>query len=281
MARKRRSSDAEEPSPRKANRYGALLLRIFQHHYRDGATSFEFERTELEGAAIKLGIDLPKNLGDLMYSFRFRAALPDEIVRTAPAGFEWVIELAGRARYRMALLKENRILPSPNKYEIKIPDATPEIVARHALGDEQALLAKVRYNRLVDVFLRVTAYSLQNHLRTTVPKMGQIETDEIYIAVRNTGQQFVVPVQAKGGNDQIGIVQVRQDLALCRAKFPDLTPRPVAVQFKKDDAGEVIVMFELVVSGDEIKVADERHYRLVPASEIGPDDLRTMALTSD
>ena len=163
---------------------------------------------------------------------------------------------------------------SVDHYQIKLPDATPEIVAAHALGDEQSLLAKVRYNRLIDIFLRVAAYSLQNHLRTFVAGIGQIETDEIYVAICNTGQQFVVPVQAKGGNDQLGTVQIFQDLALCRKAFPYLTPRPVAVQFKRDDSGEVIVMFELVEIDGEIKVIDEKHYRLVPAGQITADDLQ-------
>jgi len=136
---------------------------------------------------------------------------------------------------------------------------------------------KVRYNRLVDIFLRVTAYSLQSHLRTTVPDVGQIETDEIYVGIRNTGQQFIIPVQAKGGKDQIGIVQVEQDLALCRHAFPDLKPRLVPVQFIKDDRGEVIVMFELILQNDELKLADEKHYRLVPASEISKADLESVA----
>ena len=46
---------------------------------------------------------------------------------------------------------------------IKIPDATPGIVQKYALADEQALLAKLRYNRLLDIFTGVTCYSLQNH----------------------------------------------------------------------------------------------------------------------
>ena len=66
---------------------------------------------------------------------------------------------------------------------IKIPDATPEIVSAYSMSDEQALLAKIRYNRLLDVFLGVSAHSLQNHLRTTVKDIGQIEVDEIYVAV--------------------------------------------------------------------------------------------------
>ena len=46
-------------------------------------------------------------------------------------------------------------------------------------------------------FIHVTPYSLQEHLRTSVPDLGQIEVDELYVALRNTGQQFIVPVQAK------------------------------------------------------------------------------------
>lgn len=152
--------------------------------------------------------------------------MPEAVSNTAAADYGWVIELAGRSKYRMVQRKQNRIVPNPSLLRIKIPDATPEIVTAYSLSDEQALLAKVRYNRLIDIFLRVTAYSLQNHLRTSVPEMGQIETDEIYVGVNNHGHQFAIPVQAKGGSDQIGIVQVMQDLALCRKSYPLLTPPP-------------------------------------------------------
>ncbi len=233
---KKKPNTSDSPvgdAEKKVTRYTGILVSIFQNHYQAGMSSFEFERSELETAAKQLKVELPKNLGDLIYSFRYRTAMPEAIAKTAPTGQEWVILAAGRGIYRMQLRKISRIVPNPNLYQIKIPDATPEIIAKYALGDEQALLAKVRYNRLIDIFLRVTAYSLQNHLRTTVPGMGQIETDELYVGVRNTGQQFIIPVQAKGGNDQIGIVQVEQDLALCGHAFPHLTPRLIAVQFEK------------------------------------------------
>ena len=110
-----------------------------------------------------------------------------------------------------------------------------------------------------------------------MPDVGQIETDELYVGVRNSGQQFIIPVQAKGGKDRIGRVQAEQDLALCSNVFPELTPRPVAVQFVKDDEGETIVMFELKQQGDNILIVDERHYRLVSADAISSDDLRSMA----
>ena len=102
----------------------------------------------------------------------------------------------------------------------KIPDATPGIIEKYALGDEQALLAKLRYNRLIDVFTGVTCYSLQSHLRTSVTGIGQVETDEIYIGLDRKGSHYIFPVQAKGGRDRQSIVQIEQDCAICKAKFP-------------------------------------------------------------
>jgi len=39
-----------------------------------------------------------------------------------------------------------------------IPDATPQIVLEYQSDDEQAMLARIRYNRLVDTFTGLTAY---------------------------------------------------------------------------------------------------------------------------
>ena len=181
--------------------------------------SFEFTRDEFAGIAVELDVNLPKNVGDLIYSFRYRNELPQSILATANNGQEWIIEGAGRAKYRFRLVKLNRIVPREELLTIKVPDATPQIIGAYALGDEQALLAKVRYNRLVDVFLGITAYSLQNHLRTTVKDVGQIEIDEIYVGVDRHGRQFVVPVQAKGGSDKHGVVQTQQDVAFCVQVF--------------------------------------------------------------
>jgi len=272
MADKRPSKEAA-PSQKKANRYAAIIGRIFGNHFKKGKTQFEFSRDELVETAASLGIDLPKNLGDPIYSFRFRNALPKEISATAGPDREWVIELAGRSKYRFRLAKLANIVPHPSMLTIKIPDATPEIIAAYALSDEQALLAKVRYNRLLDIFLGLTTYSLQNHLRTTVKSMGdsQIEIDEVYVGVNKHGEQFALPVQAKGGSDRLSVVQTAQDIACCREKFKGLTCRPIAAQFM---SGDVIAMFELAIDGDDVKLVEEKHYQLVPSDRIGPDDLK-------
>ncbi|PVZ85146.1 endonuclease [Serratia sp. S1B] len=254
----------------KSNNYLAIIERIFFSHYQVGMREFEFNRTEIAVMAVELGIDIPKNIGDVIYSVRYRIDLTDKISSTAEPGHEWIISGVKRAGYKFHQVKMNRVVPRDDLVTIKIPDATPEIIERYALSDEQALLAKVRYNRLIDTFLGITASSLQNHLRTTVKGVGQIEIDEIYVAVDKYGRQFVIPVQAKGGNDKHAVVQTKQDILCCAEKFPQLICKAVSAQFMENNK---IAMFELVVQDDEVKIVDEKHYLLVSASSITDGDI--------
>ncbi|CAH4958832.1 hypothetical protein [Klebsiella pneumoniae] len=254
----------------KSNNYLAIIERIFFSHYQVGMREFEFNRTEIAAMAAELGIDIPKNVGDVIYSVRYRIDLPEKISNTAEPGYEWIISGVKRAGYKFHQVRMNRVVPRDDLVTIKIPDATPEIIERYALSDEQALLAKVRYNRLIDTFLGITASSLQNHLRTTVKGVGQIEIDEIYVAVDKYGRQFVIPVQAKGGNDKHAVVQTKQDILCCAEKFPQLICKAVSAQFM---ANNKIAMFELVVQDDEVKIVDEKHYLLVSASSITDGDI--------
>jgi hypothetical protein len=258
------------PLPKKENRYSQILESVFASGYEAGAREVLFARTDLERAAESIGIALPKNLGDLIYSFRFRVALPQVIVDYAPDGHEWIIRGRGKAQYSfVAVPNQVRVRPRDGLITTKIPDATPEIIRAAALGDEQALLALVRYNRLLDVFFGITTYSLQNHLRTTVKGIGQVEVDEVYVGLDRHGVQYILPVQAKGGTDEIGLTQIEQDLGVCAEKWPHMVARPVAVQFMDDDK---IAMFELGLQENQVAVVREAHYRLVSYTEITNED---------
>jgi hypothetical protein len=267
----RRVKKPLKASSRKANRYSAIIEKIFFSKYKKGMREVPFVRDEMEKFASALRLKLPKNLGDLVYSFRYRAILPETITTLAGEGQVWVIRPTGRAKYSFALVKNTPIHPNEQMAITKVPDATPGIVAKYAFNDEQALLAKVRYNRLVDIFTGVTCYSLQNHLRTTVPEMGQVETDEIYIGVDKKGAHYVFPIQAKGGNDKLSIVQIEQDFAVCDAKFPLLVCRPIAAQFME---GGVIALFEFESGENGVGISVEKHYKLVSPKEVTDADLK-------
>lgn len=259
-------------SPRAPNRYTRIVTRIFETRFQPGATEVPFSREDIVEAARELGIKLPKNLGDVLYSFRFRTELPPSIGDKAPTGKVWIIRPAGRGRYRFFATKVAVFGPRAGATVTKVPDSTPGLIDRYAQTDEQALLARVRYNRLVDVFTGITCYSLQSHLRTTVEDLGQIETDEVYIGIDRSGAHYVLPVQAKGRNDRHNVVQVESDFAMCAEKFPGLVAKPVGAQFMADG---VIAMFEFENGPEGVGIVSEQHYRLVRSSELTVEEIET------
>ena len=257
---------------REPNRYEQILTKVFFDHYVEGSRQVEFTRQDLIDAAEELGLDRPLNIGDIPYSFRHRGLRPAQIMETAPDGETWLWRSGGTSIYRLVMVPDRPIAPNQNLAVTKVPDATPGIVTWHSQSDEQALLARLRYNRLIDIFLGITCYSLQNHLRTTVEGIGQIETDEIYVGIDRRGSQYVVPVQAKSENDQIGRVQIEQDISLCEERWNALTCRPVAAQMIGSDT---IALFEFELQDDDVKIVSERHYQLVEPEQMTTEDLQS------
>lgn len=256
---------------KRQNRYAAILERIFTSKYKSGLKAVDFKRGEIETVARQLRIKLPKNLGDLIYSFRYRVDLPEKIRSAAGHGETWIIRPTGKARYRLVLVSDKPLHSNANLAITKASDATPGLIVKYAFNDEQSLLAKLRYNRLVDIFTGVTCYSLQSHLRTTMPAMGQVETHEIYVGLDKKGAHYIFPVQAKGGSDKLNVVEIEQDFAMSAHKFPHLICRPIAAQFMDDG---VIALFEFEQNNGVVSISSEKHYKLVPPEDITDADLK-------
>lgn len=246
------------------------MKRFFSLISKTGSSSFEFDREEITSTANALDLPIPKNLGDVIYSFRYREPLPERILATQEPQLEWIIEGVAKGRYKFQLVKPFDATPNEQLTKTKILEATPGIIVKYASSDEQALLAKIRYNRLIDIFTGLTCYSLQNHWRTTREGV-QAEIDEVYIGLDKRGVHFVLPVEAKGESEKIGGVQIRQDIALCKENFPDAICKAVGAQFLSDN---LIVLFEFELIDEEIKIVTERHYQLVEPSELSPEELK-------
>jgi hypothetical protein len=265
----------------KSSNYARIMESIFHKRFKKGDIIIPFERDEIIDTASALGIRRPKNVGDVVYSFKYRKPLPASIQKTSPSEKEWVIASIGIAKYVFKAVSFAWVEPDKSLIVTKIPDATPNIISMYALSDEQALLTKLRYNRLIDIFTGVACYSLQNHLRTTISSVGQVETDELYVGIDKKGAHYVFPVQAKGGKDKIGVVQIEQDIVLCEEKFPDLQAKAIAAQFMAND---VIALFEFrleVIGQDdegndvrEVRKVAEKHYKLVSPNALSSEELR-------
>ncbi len=259
-------------------KYEQIIEWVFRQNYQPDHVRVHFDREELVRASDALELERVKNLGDIPYTFRFRRELPPGIQHTAPEGAEWIIVGAGVGEYQFRLASPGKIQPTLHIKPIQVPDATPEIVRHYAPGtDEQALLTRARYNRLVDIFTGITCYSIQNHLRTTVSNIGQVEVDEIYVGINKRGTHFVLPCQAKSPGDRFGIVQVMQDIALCQERYPNALCKPIALQFTDENS---VAILELDVREDEemlkLNIVEEKHYELVPRSQISDEELRVL-----
>ena len=150
----------------------------------------------------------------------------------------------------------------------------------YALSDEQALLAKLRYNNLIGIFTQLTCYSLQNHLRTSIPiwnpmhkknDSSQVETDELYVGIDKQGVHYAIPVEAKSINDTLSVIQIWQNHEVCRTKFSNMPIRCIAAQ---TISGSGLAPFEIQANEpDNVAIVDEKHYELVPPEEVTEADL--------
>ncbi len=106
----------------------------------------------------------------------------------------------------------------------------------------------------------------------TTASSTQVETDDLYVGLDQHGAHHLLPLQAQGSSDALSVIQIWQDFRVAEQKFPDLLPRPIAVQFM---ANNEIALFEFEESDNQVTIAHERHYELVPAQELTDAELRT------
>lgn len=297
-------TEKKKPKKRGKGIYNQIITEVFFRHYdtkSDNKPSrFIVERPELVAVAEKIGLAVAeldeaedaftKNIGDVVYSYRFRKQFPKEIRDTAPSGKMWIILGKGDARYEFRLITTPSLMPDYGLYTTKVHDATPEIVRRFTqLQDEQAILARIRYNRLIDLFEKCVAYSLQSHLRTKVDGLGQIEIDELYVGSNRKGEHFIIPVQVKRKKDKLGVSQLLQDLEYCKTVHEHLTAKPIAATMTKEviDGIEYDLMtlmeFESQETEDDIiiKKRAERHFLLLPWKKIDDSDFKVAAQRPD
>ncbi len=253
------------------NGYAHIIERLFLSRYKPGAVEVPFEASDFVRVAKKLRAKLPANLGDVVCGFRYSTKLPQSVRTEAPKLTEWIIRPAGASRYCFVEVGKTVVAPRPMFSVTKIPESTPGMITRYALSDEQALLAKLRCNRVIDLFTGVVSYSLDSHLRTTMSNLGEVETDEIYVGLDERGAHCVLPVQAAGRGDVLSIAHIERNIAVCTTKFPSLTCRPIGAQLVRDD---FIALFEFQKGKDGIRICAERHYRLVRPDQLTADDLR-------
>jgi len=240
--------------------YDEILVEVFRKHYQEGATFLTFNKDELAEACRKRGVTI-RNIPDIVYSYRSRKSLPPEISATG----HWVIESAGRGVYAFRLLQypPHFNIPFQEYQPIDIYNAIPEVVEGLLRRDEQSLLTRVLYNRLIDIFTGLTCFHIQNHYRSFIASQGEVEVDALYVGVDNDGNLYILPVEAKSQaeTEMVGRFQVSQMNKLARQDFPQLGRRILAVKELLDET-IVVTEFSDHDNPNEIKIVSVRRFRL-------------------
>ena len=259
---------ARETSGKAISAIYRVVDEIFERR-SDGSQRIEFTRQDIEDTAKMLGVKLARNVPDLPYNFNFRrSSRSSAMLNTESKQKRWyIVPVPGGYAFELDRLP---FIPDPKLPVTEVPNATPDFIGAYSLTDEQAVLATVRYNRLIDAFIGVTAYPLQSHIRTKVDKV-QIEVDEVYLGVSGKGERFAIGVEAKV-EDSLVPYQIRNCYALLRKEFQDLTPIVVGIKWNGNNSS--IAMMRMVESGKggrTIRVADETHYGIVQLPrKVGP-----------
>jgi len=249
-----------------------VIQLVFNKNYASGASEVPFTKADILEAIASVMKRNPAykedNVPDVRYQYASgRKPLPQGIERHGP----WMIAGRGKGRYAFVKLAAGTAVKiQDDLLPILLPDATPEIVLAYAGDDEQGILAKIHYNRLLDIFLQLACYHLQNHWKTTIANRGQCEIDDLYVGLNTAGKQFVIPVESKSAGDSLNKTQIVQAIDFARERFPKLILRPVGVQ-EMADGSLVFVEFTPASHPDNIKVKEMRRYKLVPMANVPID----------
>lgn len=249
------------PENAELTQYDSVILEVFNRYYHPGLKRLVFPKDDLAEACQKHGMTI-RNIPDIVYTYRSRRTLPPAIL----AKGHWAIEPAGRSKYAFRLLNQPpHFKIAFDEFEpIEIPNALPEVVEGLLREDEQSLLTRILYNRLVDIFTELTCFHIQNHYRSFVAEVGEVELDSLYVGMDRTGQLTILPIEAKsvGQNEFIGRIQVSQMVSLMRQDFPNMAHRVLAVKPLSD--GTVgMAEFSDTTDPDESRVISVARFRLI------------------
>ena len=243
--------------------YDRIINAVFDAVYREGLDELRFDLDLLKQIAAELGIP-PDNAPDIAYSYRSgRRELTEHI-----KGFgNWAIFASQtRGEYVFRLLENAPTFHIPfNDFAIiDIPNAIPDVVESFLRVDEQSLLTRILYNRLLDIFTGLTCYHIQNHLRSSAT--GQVEIDALYVAVGKNGELTIIPIEAKAVREtDIGRYQITQMVSYTRTVYPTMRHRIIGVKML-DDGSICMIEFSDATDPDEIKIVDVARYRLIHRS---------------
>jgi hypothetical protein len=235
-------------------------LFLSKYHQNPNVKEIGFTKDEIAETASRLKKTI-RNFPDVIYTYRARRELPNKILATG----HWIIKPAGKGKYVFKKTERPQFIEiQEGLAPIEVLNAIPEIVEKYSANDEQGLLSTIRYNRLVDIFTKITCFHLQSHIRTTIQHEGQIEIDDLYVGIDQEGKEYILPLEAKSPDerDKMGWIQITNLVRYARQYFPNLLCRPLAT--KPVGPNQIyMIEFEDETDYEKIGIKELKFYKLI------------------
>jgi len=174
---------------------------------------YYFSKDLVEEVVIEKGHSV-KNIPDIKYTYDARKSFPQSILDEG----HFAIIGAGKGDYNFVELSKPNLISTQDLGISKIytvSDKTPQVVKEIVGNDEQAMLAAIQHNEILNLLFSQKVFHVQNHLRTTI-SLGQIEIDSVFI----TENRKIIPISAKGKNDYLSYTQILNLNRFCSEKYP-------------------------------------------------------------
>ncbi len=195
-----------------------------------------------------------KNTPDIVYTFRARADMPDEIASRG----HYAIIGRGKGLYSFVRIgRPNRLGTPAVAREVRLQNRMPSWAGIYVGTDEQAMLTNININELVAYHLGLrSAFQLQSHLRMGVQGYGQVELDAVYVGETREGYHVGIGVDAKdeADNDCLNIAQLFGSGQALRQLFPKIQQRLLGAKPTSD--GDGILICEFAVVDDVTRLAE-------------------------
>lgn len=162
------------------------------------------------------------------------------------------------------LIRVPQDLPKVPK-TVRLRDQTPPLVLAVVGSDEQATLARIRYNDVAGHVAGLAAHHAQSHERTTVSG-GQIEVDDVYVGEDTKERRFVIPNSAKGGDDCLSYTQALNLYGAEKDRFSGMQRIPLGI-VKAADQSTYVIQFSTDLDIRKIRIVKAVRYVFARAAK--------------
>ena len=215
------------------------LTHIFRKKYKPGLKEITFTRKELTETIEELGIP-SRNPAHIPYEASKRGGMPKEIIE---AGFNTILNK--KEAYALVYI-ENNVIEFPESKPIIYASKIKPSLMKHiipnglAKADEQTMLSIINKHKILEHFLGLEIQHYVPHRRCSLPNIGQVEIDQIAWGIQNNDDDVVIPIEAKGGKENLTRSQMKNCVYYAQANHPGVKIRPVAIKlFPGNDIGVV------------------------------------------